>query len=100
MGVAEGGSCGQAALGDERDLPNSPLGQPPVPAASVLRSLTSRSKASWYESWSLQLLKSGMKYSRISRAESLPVSASKHFQSRIFPNGARLIGNSGACQAL
>src|SRR5438874_8690869 len=35
-----------------------------------------------------------MKYSRISRAESFPVSASKHSQSRTVSNGTRLIGNS------
>jgi hypothetical protein len=44
------------------------------------RSLIRRWKASWYESWSFQFLKSGMKYSRTSLAESFPVSASKHCQ--------------------
>src|ERR1035441_1228796 len=39
------------------------------------RSRRSLSKAGWYASWSFQLLKSGVKYSRISRAKSLPVSA-------------------------
>ena len=46
------------------------------------------------ESWSLQLLKSGMRYSRISRAESLPVSPSKHSQSRSASNPTSRTGNS------
>lgn len=50
-------------------------------SAVALRSLSSRSNAFLYSSWSFQLLKSGTKYSRISRAESLPLSASKHFHS-------------------
>ena len=47
-----------------------------------------------YESWSFQLLKSGMKYSRISRAESFPVSLSKHSQSRSASNPINRTGNS------
>lgn len=40
--------------------------------APARRSRSSRSNAFWYESWSVQVEKSGMKYSRISRAESMP----------------------------
>jgi hypothetical protein len=43
-----------------------------------------RSNASWYESCSFQLEKSGMKYSRISRAESAPRSASNSVHERIW----------------
>src|ERR1700738_3972986 len=50
------------------------------------RSATRGLNASWYEGRFFQLLKSvaevGMKYARISRAESFPVSESKHSQSR------------------
>lgn len=58
----------------------------------AFRSLTNRWSACRQESRFFQLLKSGMKYARTSRAKSLPVSASKHFHSRIFGNGARLMG--------
>jgi hypothetical protein len=38
-----------------------------------------------------------MNYSRISRAESLPVSASKHFHFRTCSNGTSVIGKSIGC---
>src|SRR5947209_15070646 len=43
---------------------------------------------------SSQSLKSGMKYSRISRAESFPASVSKHSQSRIVSNETSDMGKS------
>jgi len=55
--------------------------------SSAWKSLNKRSNAGLYESRSVQNLKSGMKYSRISRAESLPVSASEHFHSWILAIG-------------
>ena len=48
-----------------------------------LKSFISRWYDSSNESWSFQLVKSGMKYSRISRAMSLPVSASNAFHRRL-----------------
>src|SRR5271165_768114 len=50
--------------------------------------------AAWYESYSFHLLKSGMKFSRISRAESFPVSPSKHSQSHSLSNPTSRTGNS------
>jgi|GEM_PF-6420415 len=49
---------------------------------SSSKSFFNRAKADSKASWSFQLEKSGMKYSRTSTAKSLPVSASKHVQSR------------------
>lgn len=43
-------------------------------ASDDFRSAIKRFNESWYESWFFQSLKSGTKYSRISRAESFPVS--------------------------
>src|ERR1039457_1396505 len=63
-------------------------------AGRAFRSLSRRSNAFAYKSRSLQFEKSGMKYSRTSRAESTPRSASKSFQEPIRLNGTRLIGNS------
>ena len=51
-----------------------------VPYAS--KSFFKRAKADSKVSWSFQLEKSGMKYSRTYTARSLPVSASKQVQSR------------------
>ena len=48
--------------------------------SSVLKSLSSLWNAALNALWSCQFEKSGIKYSRISTAKSLPLSASKHFQ--------------------
>src|SRR5438094_9001770 len=99
----------RSAVMDEHPRPVSPkpggtrTRQPacpePVDPTQVLRSCARKacsnsSNCFLEESWFFQLLKSGIKYSRISRAESLPVSASKHSQSRSASNETRRRGNN------
>src|SRR5690349_1272416 len=61
---------------------------------SSFKSFCRRVKAVSKASWSFQLERSGMKYSRTSTAKSLPVSASKQVQSRKVSKFVSRIGKS------